>query len=217
MTTAVPRMDRDATLPLELADARAADGHEIGLPSHRAVVEDKIALREIRGLEIGRTAAQTPLTASTRGGNPAAIGGADCGPSRPPPNGTTAWWLLRLTRLSRRTCRLGAVQAGTRPLATIPPGGVRFIARGAASSPCWKATRPRQLAGLESEDPRQRSAGTTRPKHVIDEAAGCDRLLLVRDGVPLDQTTRSCCAKAPASTIWPRLPCRIAVIEAAAR
>ena len=56
--------------PLELADARAADGHEIGLPSHCAVVEDKIALREIRGLEIGRTAAQTPLTASNRGRQP---------------------------------------------------------------------------------------------------------------------------------------------------
>jgi hypothetical protein len=32
--------------------------------------------------------------------------------------------------------------------------------------------------------------------------------LLMRDGALLDQTTRSCCAKAPASTIWPRLPCR---------
>ena len=70
---------------------------------------------------------------------------------------------------------------------------------------------------LESADPRRRSAGTTRPKHVIDEGAGCDRLLLMRDGALLDQSTRSCCAKAPASTIWPRLPCRIAVIEAAAR
>ena len=43
---------------------------EIGLPSHCAVVEHKIAVREIRGLEIGRTAAQTPLTASTWGRQP---------------------------------------------------------------------------------------------------------------------------------------------------
>jgi hypothetical protein len=44
---------------------------------------------------------------------------------------TTAWWLLRLTRLSRRTCRLGAVRALTRPLRPrSPPGGGRLIARG---------------------------------------------------------------------------------------
>jgi hypothetical protein len=42
--------------PLELADARPAGGHEIGLPGHGAVVEDRVALREIRGVEIVRTA-----------------------------------------------------------------------------------------------------------------------------------------------------------------
>jgi hypothetical protein len=31
--------------------------------------------------------------------------------------------------------------------------------------------------------------------HVIVEAVGCDRMLLMRDGALLDQTTRSCCAK----------------------
>jgi hypothetical protein len=35
-----------------------------------------------------------------------------------------------------------------------------------------------------------------------------DATLPARAWPLLDSTTRSCCAKAPASTIWPRLPCR---------
>ena len=100
--------------------------------------------------------------------------------------------------------------------ATIAAGV--FIARGGKLAVLeGDAAEAAGRFGVRGPEAAKRWYDSTPRKHVIDEAAGCDRLLLMRDGALLDQTIRSCCAKAPASTIWPRLPCRIAVIEAAAR
>ena len=81
--------------------------------------------------------------------------------------------------------------------ATIAAGGGRFIARGGKLA----VPTPTPTPGLPPDaEPRRRKPG--RGAELSDA-----QQLLMRDGALLDQTTRSCCAKAPASTIW-RLPCR---------
>jgi hypothetical protein len=68
----------------------------------------------------------------------------------------------------------------------------------------------RQARRVDCPTPTTRATARRRTSTTQNQAAvpNSAQRLLMRDGALLDQTTRSCCAKAPASTIWPRLPCR---------
>jgi hypothetical protein len=83
--------------------------------------------------------------------------------------------------------------------ATIAAGGGRFIARDGKLA----------VPDADADDPGYRPTPNLNDANQAAVPNSSDaQQLLMRDGGLLDQTTRSCCAKAPASTIWPRLPCR---------
>jgi hypothetical protein len=86
--------------------------------------------------------------------------------------------------------------SATMPLRPRSPPVGDASSRGAASSPCWKATGDQGGWPFGVRGPGEGEALVRLAQSiVIDEAAECDRLLLIRDGALLDQTARSCCAK----------------------
>ena len=105
--------------------------------------------------------------------------------------------------------------SATRPLRPrSPPGGVRFIARGGKL--VVLEGDPAEAAGrFGVRGPEAAKRWYDSPKQVIDEAAGCDRLLLMRDGPRLPRPSLGAAARRHRRARSGRA--FLAVIEAAAR